>query len=414
MKSMKSLVQAVSVLLCTALLSTVPLGSIAAGPSTHGHAAHSHGKAASSDLGTAAVIDKAGRIWAVTKQNADDGQYVVLQSSTDMGKTWSSAKRIQEKPEPVAASGEARPHIALGNQGEIYITYTKPVARPHIGDIRFVRSIDGGQTFSEPVTVHTNRDVITHSFDTLLVDPEGRIFVTWIDGRDAALAKSRKERYTGSALYYAVSGDGGASFQGDYKVADHSCECCRVSMALDPGGVPVAMWRHVFDPNIRDHAMARLNADGKPGTVHRVTFDDWRIDACPHHGPSIAFGADGTRHQVWFNGKEEGGGAFYAMASTTGALAKPVSLGAAQVSHPDVAVQGKQVAIVWKQFDGKSTAIIARLSSDGGGTWREQEIARTNANSDKPHLVTSQSKIVLVWRTQDEGIRIFPVAQGKP
>ncbi|WP_156396698.1 sialidase family protein [Noviherbaspirillum sp. Root189] len=410
---MKSLVRAVSTLLCTALLSTVPPGSMAAGAAAHDHGGKSHGKAAASDLGTSAVIDKEGRIWAVTKQTAVDGQYVVLQSSTDMGQTWSSAKRIQKQPEPVAASGEARPHIALSSKGEIYITYTKPVARPHIGDIRFVRSIDGGETFSEPVTVHANRDVITHSFETLLVDPEGRIFVAWIDGRDAFLAKSRNERYAGSALYYAVSRDGGASFKGDYKVADHSCECCRVGMSLDADGAPVVMWRHIFEPNIRDHAMARLSVDGKPGPVQRVTYDDWHIDACPHHGPSIAFGADGRRHQVWFNGKEEGGGAFYAMTSASGVLAKPESLGAAQVSHPDVAVQGKQMAVVWKQFDGKSTAIMARVSDDGGNNWREQEIARTTANSDKPHLITSQSRIVLVWRTQNEGIRIFPVMQGK-
>jgi hypothetical protein len=409
MESMKLLVRAVSAFLCTALLATAPPASIAAGPAAHDHGGKSHGKAAASDLGTSAAIDKEGRIWAVTKQTADEGQFVVLQSSTDMGKTWSSAKRVQKHPEPVAANGEARPHIALGSKGEIYITYTKTVARPHIGDIRFVRSVDGGETFSDPVTVHANRDVVTHSFETLLVDPEGRIFVTWIDGRDAVLAKSKKERYAGSALYYAVSRDGGASFKGDYKVADHSCECCRVGMALDPGGAPVVMWRHIFEPNVRDHAMVRLGVDGKPGPVQRVTFDDWRIDACPHHGPSIAFGADGTRHQVWFNGKEEGGGAFYAMASPSGALAKPVPLGAAQVSHPDVAVEGKRVAVVWKQFDGKSTAIMVRVSVDDGNTWREQEIARTTANSDKPYLITSQSKIVLVWRTQNEGIRIFPV-----
>ena len=413
MESMKLLLRAVSTFLCTALLSTVPPGSIAAEPAAHDHGGKSQGKAAASDLGTSAVIDKEGRIWAVTKQTADEGQFVVLQSSTDLGKTWSSAKRIQKHPEPVAASGEAKPHIALGSKGEIYITYTKPVARPHIGDIRFVRSTDGGETFSEPITVHTNRDVITHSFETLLVDPDGRIFVTWIDGRDAVLAKAGKERYAGSALYYAVSRDGGTSFKGDYKVADHSCECCRVGITLGPDGAPVVMWRHIFEPNIRDHAIARLSVDGKPGPVKRVTFDDWRINACPHHGPSIAFGGDGTHHQVWFNGKEEGGGAFYAKANPSGAIAKPVSLGSAQVSHPDVAVQGKLVAVVWKQFDGKSTAIMARVSDDGGSTWREQEIARTTANSDKPHLITSQSRIALVWRTQNEGIRIFPVAQGK-
>jgi hypothetical protein len=318
---------------------------------------------------------------------------------------------VQQDPEPVAANGEARPHIAFGPKGEIYITYTKPVAPPHIGDIRFVRSLDGGKTFSPPVTVHANRDVIVHSFESTLVDRAGRIYVAWIDGRDAVAAKAKQQGYKGSAVYYAVSGDGGASFRGDYKVADHSCECCRIGLALNAAGRPVAMWRHVFAPNVRDHALAELGENGATGPVQRATFDDWRIDACPHHGPSLAFAADGTRHQVWFNGKEDGGGAMYARANAAGVLGKPVVLGSAQASHPDVAVSGKLVAVAWKQFDGSATAILARVSSDGGATWREQELGRTAGESDQPRLVASPTSVVLVWRTQNEGIRVIPVGR---
>jgi hypothetical protein len=378
------------------------------------HHGGGHGK--SLELGTSAAFDPAGRIWAVTKETADSGQFVVVQSSSDMGKTWSAPQRVQRNPEPVAANGEARPHIAFGSKGELYISYTKPVAFPHIGDIRFVRSLDDGKTFSEPVTVHADRAVTVHSFESMAVDPAGRIYIAWIDGRDKDAAKAKHASYTGSAVYYAVSTDGGASFRGDYKVADHSCECCRIGLAPGPNGAPVAMWRHVFAPNIRDHALAELSPSGKATPVQRVTFDDWHIDACPHHGPSVAYGADGTRHQVWFNGKEgDGTGALYARSAPgSAAQATPVSLGSAQASHPDVAVSGKRVAVVWKQFDGASMAILGRISDDGGVTWREQELARTAADSDQPHLVTSASNMVLLWRTQNEGIRIVALDKARP
>jgi hypothetical protein len=384
----------------------------AAAQGAHAHGSDGHGK--SPDLGTAAAIDRNGHLWAVTKETVNGEQFAVLQTSTDMGKTWSAPKRVQKTPEPIAANGEARPHIAFGNKDELYITYTKPIAKPHIGDIRFVRSLDGGQTFSAPMTVHANRDVITHSFESMLVDRAGRIYVAWIDGRGYEQAKTRKERYAGSAVYYAVSTDGGATFKGDYKVADHSCECCRIGLALNPQGNAVAMWRHVFAPNIRDHALSELTPDGKTSPVSRVTFDDWRIDACPHHGPSVAYAPDGTRHQVWFNGKEgDGDGALYAMATPAGPPGVPISLGSEQASHPDVAVQGKQVVVAWKQFDGKSTAILARLSNDGGASWEEKELVRTSAASDQPHLITYPSGVVLIWRTQNEGIRVIPVIKEK-
>jgi hypothetical protein len=394
---------ALATALCVAALAT-PIGEVAA---QHAHA-HENGHAAAAkvpELGTSAAIDKEGRLWAVTKQVANGQQFVVLQTSADMGKTWSPPKIVQQEPEPVAARGEERPKIAFGPKGEIYIAYTKPVAKPHIGDIRFVRSVDGGRTFSKPVTVHANRDVTTHAFGSMIVDQAGRIYVAWIDGRGAQQAKARREAYSGSAMYYAVSTDGGSTFKGDYKVADHTCECCRIGLALNPDGNPVALWRHIFSPNIRDHAMVELTPTGMLQPVARVTFDDWRIDACPHHGPSVAYGPDGTRHQVWFNGKESDGGVYYAATAPAKGLRKPVALGDVQASHADVAVHGKHVAAVWKQFDGKSTAILARLSDDGGATWHEKELARTSSESDKPYLITDSSGVVLIWRTHKEGIR---------
>lgn len=358
------------------------------------------------ELGTGVAVDAQGRIWTAGKEAVGDAQYVVLQMSEDGGKTWSAPKRIQAEPEPVSADGENRPKIAFGAKGELYVTYTKPLPKPYTGEIRFVRSIDGGKTFSAPMTVHANRDQITHRFESIVVDKSGRIYVAWIDKRDLEAA-ARKEKYTGAALYYAVSEDSGASFRGDYKVADHSCECCRIALALNADGKPVAFWRHVFEPNIRDHAMAELTPSGKPGPIVRATFENWRIDACPHHGPSLAYAADGTRHQVWFNVKSDEGGAFYASTNPVGELGEPFKLGSAQAAHPDVAVDGKTIVVAWKQFDGKSTAILSRISSDGGKTWKEKELARTLKDSDQPHLLNAPSGIILAWRTQEEGMRII-------
>ena len=398
--------------LMTAVLGMLTLGTAPA----QDKQVHSHGTAvtaASRDLGTAAAFDKEGRLWVVAKETEGTDQYVVLRSTTDMGKTWSAGQRVQKAPEPVAASGEARPHIAIGSKGELYVSYTSTIARPHIGNIRFVRSLDAGKTFSSPSTVHANRDHIVHSFESMVVDPEGRIYIAWIDGRGSALAKQQNNRYAGSAVYYAVSTDKGESFTGDYKVADHSCECCRIALSLNRNGKPVVMWRHIFEPNIRDHAMAELGPDGTVSEITRVTFDDWRVDACPHHGPSIAFGDDGKRHQVWFNGKDgSASGALYARGEA-GSLDGQAALGTAQSSHPDVIAHDGLVAVVWKEFDGKSTAVLARQSADGGKTWTQSEAGRTEAASDSPYLVKSPGGIVLVWRTQNEGIRVMPLQRKK-
>lgn len=387
------------------------LGLLACGalaPQAQARIEHAGHKGAKVELGTSAALDAQGRLWiASTDGNAEHP--LVLQMSGDMGRTWSAPKRIVQVAEAVAADGESRPKLGFGSRGEIYLAYTRPLSKPYTGEIRFVRSLDGGQTFSAPITVHANRDLITHRFESMIVDRSGRIHIAWVDKRDAEAAKARKQTYRGAAIYYTVSEDGGASFRGDFKLADHSCECCRIALALDQDGTAVAMWRHVFEPNVRDHAMRELRPDGQAAPLVRTTFDDWRLDACPHHGPALAYGPDGTRHQVWFNAKGDEGGVFYGATRPGAAPGAPVSLGSAQAAHAEVMAEGKAVAIVWKQFDGKSTAILARYSDDGGLSWKQAALASTQGNSDHPHLLASASGMFLVWRTQNEGVRVLPV-----
>jgi hypothetical protein len=368
------------------------------------------------ELGATAVADANGHLWTVGKHMVADGAAVLaLRRSADGGKTWSGP--ISVTNEAVAARGEERPKIAFGAKGELYIVYTKPnggPGNPHVGDIRFVRSTDGGKSFSQPVSAHANRDVIVHSFGAMIVDKAGNIYVAWIDSRLKEAAKSMQEPYAGNALYYTVSRDGGKTFDGDYKIADHTCECCRLSLSLNVQDRPVVMWRHIFAPNIRDHAIAELTVDGKPGGIHRVSFDDWRVDACPHQGPSIAFGPDGRRHQAWFNVKGGEGGIFYAHAREASALSTPVRLGSAQAKQPDVAVAGKTIAIVWKQFDGEATVLMARISTDEGRNWTEKELAHTVNDSDRPQLLHAGAGLTVSWSTKDEGIRILPLFLSAP
>ena len=377
-------------------------------PDAAAQAAHQHrmGTEQAPELGTGAALDGSGHLWIVGKDGGGAAQFLVLQKSEDGGHTWSAPRRIMREAEAISADGENRPKLAFGPKGELYVSYTKPLSKPYTGEIRFVRSLDGGQTFTPPKTVHANRDVITHRFDSMIVDPQGRIYVAWIDKRDVEAAAARQQKYAGAALYYAVSEDGGASFKGDYKVADHACECCRIALAQNPQGKIMALWRHVFEGNVRDHALVELTPGGKVAAPLRASFDEWHIDACPHQGPALAYAGDGTRHQLWFSVNGDEGGVFYASAPHNGKLSPPIKLGSDQAEHADVAIDGKNILLAWKQFDGKSTAILGKLSIDGGLTWRDKELARTGKASDQPHLLNTPSGIVLVWRTQEDGVRI--------
>ena len=82
-------------------------------------------------------------------------------------------------------------------------------------DVMFVRSTDGGQTFSAPRRI--NDDPVNpnkwHWFGTLSVAPNGRIDSVWHDTRNAA-------NNTDSQLFYSFSTDGGLTWAANVAVSN--------------------------------------------------------------------------------------------------------------------------------------------------------------------------------------------------
>jgi hypothetical protein len=390
---------------------TFCIGLLATVPALLAQTGHAHGGMESSksertvfpELGASAVFDTKGRLWAAHKHEG----HVVVSRSVDTGKSWSQPVRLNATPEATDPGGDARPKIALGPDGEVFVTWTRALAKPYTGEIRFARSLDDGRTWSTPIVVHRHREEITHRFDAITVDRHGRIFAAWIDKRDAIAAAAAKTAYRGAAVYFAVSDDLGASFRGDFKAADHSCECCRIALVTSAQGQVVAMWRHVFEPNIRDHAVAVLQADGRTMDFRRATFDDWRLDACPHHGPSLVTGADEVRHAVWFTGAPHVG-VFYGQLSAAGVTARR-QVGGKAAAHADLAVMGRQVAIAWKEFVGEQMRLRALRSDDGGSTWSEHELSGTRGPSDQPRVLVRQGRFHVFWNTRDEPLSVTPL-----
>jgi hypothetical protein len=388
------------------------LSALAAGlpPAFAQHAGHGMpapgADAARADLGATAAFDAQGVLWAAHK----DGAYIAVSRSDDAGRSWSKPVRVNSVIESTDSGADARPKIALGSGGEIYVTWTRPLGKPYAGEIRFARSLDRGRNFSKPVTVHADRQEITHRFDAVAVNNKDQLFVAWIDKRDGvAAARARSPEYRGAAVYYAVSDDHGASFRGDFRLAEHSCECCRISLRPQADGSVLAMWRHVFAPNIRDHALARMTSEGKPGEVRRVTFDDWRVEVCPHHGPSLDMDAGGRLHAVWFTQAPNNSGVFYGRLRD-GGVDLQRRVGGETAEHADLAIIGNRIAVTWKEFDGARSRLRAMLSDDAGEHWRERELAATAEASDHPRVLVRNGAFHVFWNTRREPLLTVALA----
>jgi len=355
-------------------------------------------------------FDANGTLWVAWTQN----DHVYVAHSQDGAKTSSIPVRVTPTPLSIDKNGENRPKVAPAPNGDLYVSFTAKGKKKYTGVVYFSRSLDGGKTFSNPMPVSDEAVPTSQRFDAMQVGPDGRIYVAWLDKRDLVAVKMNKAAYRGAALYYAVSEDRGKSFQTNVNGADHSCECCRVAMAVDVDGAPAIVWRHVFEPNLRDHAVMKLNADGTPGPMVRLSEDKWALDGCPHHGPAISIDAQGVWHVTWYTDGEARQGQFYAHSTDGGkSFSAPMGFGdgARQAEHPSVLAAGGSVYVIWKEFSGEVDEVFVMQSADQGRTWSAPlRVASTADASDHPFLIEDGHWVHASWATAMEGLRLFKVA----
>ena len=337
---------------------------------------------------------------------------VSVGQSSDFGKTLTSTVKIAEHGKSLDTGSDARPQIIVNKQGDVFLAYAFFKDSHWNAQINTARSINGGNTFTTPISLV--QDHSSQRFPSVLIRPDDSIFISWIDKRLVAAAKQGGEKRLGGSIAYSFSSDGGKTFQTEQFANENTCECCRISGALDPQNQPVIVYRAIFPGGIRDQASQVISAKAV-GPIRRLADDGWKTDACPHHGPSIAVSGSGKFHVAWFTQGSKRSGVFYANSSNQGlSYSQPTRIGseAANVSRPYLLALGQQVWLAWKEFNGKDTLVYINQSADDGKTWgTPQMVSKTNGYSDHPLLINKGDTVFLSWLTRADGYQLIKVGQ---
>ncbi len=313
--------------------------------------------------------------WAARSGAATD---VYAAWSRDGGAKFGAPVRVNHVPGDARVSGEQAPRVVLGSGVEV--VWASRQGGTSV--VRAARARVGERTFDPAVTVHDEHLAGVRGWASLAAGKDATTHVAWLDGRNA-----RKER----------AGAGGHSGHGDMRqdlfhasllpdgtrvearVAENVCFCCKTGVATSPDGTVYVAWRHIYPPNLRDIAVARSTDGGRTfAPPVRVSEDGWAIDGCPDDGPSIAVDAGGVVHVAWptlVPGSDRGKGIFYSDSSDGGRTFAPrvrLDDGGGAAAHPQLAVGGDRVVVVWDQQGPKSRRIhsrtISRASQAAGWT----------------------------------------------
>jgi hypothetical protein len=162
--------------------------------------------------------DTGSHFWCVRSSNAQNGSVTPTfdqVTTVNLGGSIVFSGAIN----PVGLAGQiflAVDRSGTSTNNNIYmLASVRPTGANNGTDVMFVRSTDGGQTFSAPLRI--NDDPINHSkwhwFGTLAVAPNGRIDSVWLDTRNAA-------NNTDSQLFYSFSSDGGVTWAPNVAVSN--------------------------------------------------------------------------------------------------------------------------------------------------------------------------------------------------
>ena len=260
-------------------------------------------------------------------------------------------------------------------------------------DAVVVLSNDQGQSWSDPLLLHTDGTLSEHGFVSLYPDSNG-VGAIWLDGRATANGGSDETEFVGTQLRTAV-------VQGDQRLSEGVidpvvCDCCQTDLAIARSG-PVTVYRNRTRAEIRDIYVAR-EVDGmwQPGNV--VSHDGWEITGCPVNGPAI----DARDDQVvvaWFTAHPGNRIQVAFSADSAQAFGDAIDVGAENpIGRVDVSLLKDGDAVVSWLEKGVGELLIRRVSLELG-LGKIQRITKmaTHRDAGFPQMIAREEELVFAW-----------------
>jgi hypothetical protein len=209
---------------------------------------------------------------------------------TGIGRTVRRLRAQPVTPEPlkVHTGPDERPKIAIDKDGRVAVAYTIFKDSAFNGQVFFLRSDDGGLTFVEPrpITADPRASVSRPSRSMPMVRCSRR-------GSTSAIApRPRRGKRPIPAERWPLLGRKAPRPPSPTRASPRTIPA-NVAVSASLLADPDAQWCcSAISSAVRDHAVTTFVDPMTPGPINRVSIDDWAIDVCPHHGSSLAVGAD--------------------------------------------------------------------------------------------------------------------------
>ena len=298
-----------------------------------------------------AAVDAAGAVHMIYYTGDPGHGDLYYVRSRDGGATFSAPLQVNSQPGSAIAAGNIRgAHIALGKNGRVHVAWNG--SRSLTGKMGrepmwYTRMSNGGAAF-EP-----ERNVIQTAYGldgggSLAADNAGNVYVVWHAPAPGAEGEGNRR------VWIARSTDDGATFEREKPVWDRAtgaCGCCGLNAFADRKGTLYVLYRSATEVVHRDIYLMVSKDRGQ--TFDGTDVSQWNVGACVMSSEAFAQGPAGVL-AAWETEKQ----AYYGRVDpVTGKMSAPVAApgNGGNRKHPAVAgnAQGESL-FAWTEGMGWS------------------------------------------------------------
>ena len=337
-----------------------------------------------------------GRVYMTWLEPADSG--FALRFAALNGRQWSAPRTIRSGRDFFVNWADFPSIVALDSGRLAAHWLQRNGSGTYAYGVRISLSSDSGRTWSAPVMPHRDTSQTEHGFVAMWREGSS-LGAAWLDGRKTA-SETPGHGHGGEMMLMSTTMDSNGRLGAEVPLDQRTCDCCQNSAAMTSVGAIVA-YRDRSPDEIRDIYVTR-RVGGKWLSGAPVHSDNWKINACPVNGPSIA--ADGRRVAVaWFTAANDSARVKLAFSNDAGAkFGAPIRIdGGVPAGRVDVAMLPDGGALVtWiERIGGDTAAVRVRRVARNGRTGAPMVIARSSAarSSGFPQMAITGSDVVFAW-----------------
>jgi hypothetical protein len=312
--------------------------------------------------------------------------------STDWGKTWEPAVNVGKHTGGISSD----PQIACGKDGQLQIVWTDTAMGIERPNIYGCSSTDGGRTWNKAQNISGTPG---KSMDpAIAIAQDGTVHCVWADTTD---------NDTGPEIWHAMSADKGATWTRGVNISHTLGDARAPSIACGAKGEVFCSWIDKLSVSRSPDVIFTSSIDGGKSFTRAVHIANTRG---LHGDPVIATDEKGV-YLAWADVSARTGkhNILFAVSRDAGKTwEKPIDIATTPgfSSQPAICAADGRVGVVWRDTSGHEANpdIWMAISHDFGKSFADpRNVSNTTGDCKHPDLAIVGGNVYVVWQEYERG-----------